>query len=115
MHIALLEAYDTGSHAAWARGYAAHSAHQISLLTLEGRFWKWRMHGGAVTLARRLRELARQPDLILASDMLDLTTLLSLTRDRTHRTPVALYMHENQLTYPTRPGEKRDLHYGYIN
>ena len=115
MHIALLEAYDTGSHAAWARGYTAHSAHQISLLTLEGRFWKWRMHGGAVTLARRLRELTPPPDLILATDMLDLTTLLSLTRDRTHRTPVALYMHENQLSYPTRPGEKRDLHYGYIN
>ena len=115
MHIALLEAYDTGSHAAWARGYAASSAHQVSLLTLEGRFWKWRMHGGAVTLARRLDELAPPPDLILASDMLDLTTLLSLTRQRTHHTPVALYMHENQLTYPTRPNEKRDLHYGFIN
>jgi glycosyltransferase involved in cell wall biosynthesis len=28
---------------------------------------------------------------------------------------VALYFHENQLTYPLQPGEKRDLHYGFIN
>jgi hypothetical protein len=29
--------------------------------------------------------------------------------------PVALYMHENQLTYPWRPGEGRDLTYAMIN
>jgi glycosyltransferase involved in cell wall biosynthesis len=29
--------------------------------------------------------------------------------------PVALYFHENQLTYPLQPGEKRDLHFGFIN
>jgi glycosyltransferase involved in cell wall biosynthesis len=29
--------------------------------------------------------------------------------------PVALYFHENQLTYPLQPGEKRDLHYGFVN
>ena len=115
MHIALLEPYFTGSHAAWARGYAAHSAHQVTLLSLEGRFWKWRMHGGAVTLARRFHELQSRPDIILATDMLDLTTFLSLTRAHTHGTPVALYMHENQLTYPTRSGENRDLHYGFVN
>jgi len=28
--------------------------------------------------------------------------------------PVVLYMHENQLTYPLQPGEKRDLAYGMI-
>ena len=28
---------------------------------------------------------------------------------------MALYFHENQLTYPLQPGEKRDLHYGFIN
>ncbi|MGH2542965.1 MAG: tRNA-queuosine alpha-mannosyltransferase domain-containing protein, partial [Ardenticatenaceae bacterium] len=31
------------------------------------------------------------------------------------RVPVALYCHENQLTYPPVPGSKRDLHYGWIN
>ncbi|MHB0857642.1 MAG: tRNA-queuosine alpha-mannosyltransferase domain-containing protein [Anaerolineae bacterium] len=115
MLIYLLEPYDTGSHRAWVRGIQAHSTHDVVPFTLDGRFWKWRMHGGAVTLASALRQASGKPDLLLASDMLDLTTLLSLTRDLAHDVPVALYMHENQLTYPPRPGEKRDLHYGFIN
>jgi glycosyltransferase involved in cell wall biosynthesis len=118
MRICLLEPYDTGSHGAWVRGYARHSRHEIVPLTLKGQFWKWRMHGGAVTLARAYRErfgAEPGPDLILASDMLDLSTFLALTRDLTHATPTALYMHENQLTYPLRPGEQRDLHYGFLN
>ena len=115
MHICLIEPYDTGSHHAWLQGYARHSQHEILPLTLKGAFWKWRMHGGAVTLARKYQDQGIQADLILASDMLDLTTFLALTSQQTARTPVALYMHENQLTYPPRPGEKRDLHYGFIN
>ncbi len=115
MRICLLEPYNTGSHRTWAEGYAAHSRHQVTLLTLSGQYWKWRMHGGAVTLARYFRERAVQPDQLLATDMLDLTTFLALTRDLAHDIPVALYMHENQLTYPPRPGERRDLHYGFIN
>jgi len=113
--ICLLEPYDAGSHGAWIKGYVAHSVHRLVALTMDGRFWKWRMHGGAITLARRYRSLGIRPDLLLATDMLDLTTFLALTRDVTHATPVALYMHENQLTYPPRPGERRDLHYGFIN
>ena len=115
MQVAIIEPYMTGSHAAWLTGYARHSAHEIVPLTLDGLFWKWRMHGGAVTLARLWRERGLRPDLLLATDMLDLTTFLALTRDLTHGLPTALYMHENQLTYPMRPGEKRDLHYGFIN
>jgi len=115
MEILLIEPYYTGSHQAWADGYARHSRHVVRTLTLPGRFWKWRMHGGAVTLARMYRERQVQADLLLATDMLDLSTFLALTRDLTHNVPTTLYMHENQLTYPPRPGEKRDLHYGFIN
>ncbi len=113
--ICLLEPYYTGSHRAWAAGYAAATGLDLRLLTMDGRFWKWRMHGGAVTLAHAYRDLGVRPDLLLATDMLDLSTFLALTRDRTHSIPTALYMHENQLTYPPPPGEKRDLHYGFIN
>jgi glycosyltransferase involved in cell wall biosynthesis len=115
MRIAVLSPYDTGSHQAWLAGYARHSAHDITPLTLRGQFWKWRMHGAAVTLARHYREQAVAADLLLATDMLDLSTFLALTRDLTHAAPVVLYMHENQLTYPMRPGEARDLHYAFIN
>jgi hypothetical protein len=120
MHILLLEPYLTGSHAAWAQGYAAHSRHDVTTLSLPGRFWKWRMHGGAVTLAREFMVADVTPDGILATDMLDLTTFLALTRARTAHLPVALYCHENQLSYPWSAGDRdvirgRDVHYGFIN
>ena len=114
MNIWLVEPYYSGSHRAWADGYQAHSRHAVRLLTLPGRFWKWRMQGGAVTLARKAQALDERPDLILASDMLNLPTFLTLTSDLAN-VPVALYFHENQLTYPLQPGEKRDLHYGFTN
>jgi glycosyltransferase involved in cell wall biosynthesis len=120
MKVVLLEPYYTGSHAAWADGYAAHSRHQVTVLGLPGRFWKWRMHGGAVTLARQFMEMDAAPDLLLATDMLDLTTFLALTRARTHHLPAAVYFHENQLSYPWSPDDRdmrqgRDVHYGFIN
>ncbi len=125
MKILVVSPYHGGSHAAWAAGYQQHSRHEVSLLTLPDRFWKWRMHGGAVTLARRFREQRLAPDVLLATDMLDVSTFLALTRDRTHDIPLALYMHENQLTYPlpedgtTGPMRRqlgeRDYHYAFIN
>ncbi|HNS50420.1 MAG TPA: DUF3524 domain-containing protein [Anaerolineae bacterium] len=114
MKIWLIEPYLTGSHQAWAEGYRAHSRHQVRLLSLPGRFWKWRMQGGSITLARRAASLG-EPDLLLASDMLNLPVFLALSGPQLARVPVALFFHENQLTYPMPPGEKRDLHYGFIN
>lgn len=58
------------------------------------------MQGAAVTLAKHFLASEVQPDVIIADDMLDLATFLALTRHRTARVPVILYMHENQLTYP---------------
>lgn len=78
------------------------------------------MHGGAVTLAQRFLENGKAYDLILASDMLDLTTFLALTREKTANTKTALYFHENQLAYPWSPKDSdtqsgKDLHYSFIN
>ncbi len=120
MKILILEPYFTGSHAAWAKGLARFSRHEVEVLRLPGQFWKWRMHGAAVTLAQEFCEKNCNPDLILATDMLDLTTFLALTREKTSGVPVALYFHENQITYPWSPGDrdilhKRDKHYGFIN
>jgi len=114
MNLWLVEPYYTGSHQAWADGYRAHSRHEVRLLTLPGRFWKWRMQGGAMTLALKACDPGQQPDLILASDMLNVPIFLTFAGDLSN-VPVALYFHENQLTYPLQPGEKRDLTYGFIN
>ena len=120
MKICLIEPFHTGSHAVWAEEYARYSRHDVELLTLSGRHWKWRMHGGAVTLARQFLAGGGDPDLLLVSDMLDLTTFLALTRRRTSGLPTALYCHENQLTYPwsptdADPARQRDAHYAFIN
>jgi glycosyltransferase involved in cell wall biosynthesis len=113
--ILLVEPFDTGSHAAWMRGYQRHSQHKIEILSLPGQYWQWRMHGGAVTLARLFMESDFNAEFILASDMLDLTTFLALTRSRTSQTRTAVYFHENQLTYPAGPRIKRDLRLGFVN
>ena len=123
--IHLLSPYHGGSHKAWAIGWQKASKHDLTLHTLPDRFWKWRMHGGAVTLARRFLASKTVPDLIVSTDMLDLTTFLALTRQQTAAVPTAVYMHENQLTYPlpqdgsTGPMRRqlgeRDHHYAFIN
>ena len=125
MDILLVSPYHGGSHRVWAEGYREYSEHRVDLLTLPARFWKWRMHGGAVTLARRFMEGGKRPNLILTTDMLDLTTFLALTRRQSAGIPTVLYMHENQLTYPLpedgRSGPmrrqlgERDRHYAFIN
>ncbi len=120
MNVTLIEPFFTGSHAAWAQGYAQHSAHNVNVLSLPGNYWKWRMHGGAVTLARRFLETGERPDLLFVTDMLDLTTFLALTRPKSADIPVAIYFHENQLCYPWSPTSrdkihKRDRHYSFIN
>lgn len=140
MKVLLISPYHGGSHAAWANGYQKFSRHQIRLLTLPARYWKWRMHGGAITLARKfvqewifsgtesdlnISEPFISPKVIIATDMLDLTTFLALTRRSIEPCRTILYMHENQLTYPLpddgetgpmrRQKGERDLHYAFIN
>lgn len=112
MRIALLESYYGGSHKAWADGYCRHSRHDVELLTMPAQFWKWRMQGAAVTFARRLNF---KPDLVLASSMIDLSSLRALTYPRLGDVPFALYFHENQLSYPQNQRQRHGWRYGFIN
>lgn len=120
LKIVLLEPFFAGSHKSWAENYQKHSQHDVFILSMKGRHWKWRMYGGAVSLAKAFLEKDIQPDLILATDMLDLSTFLGLTRSKTANIPVAIYFHENQITYPWSPEDadialKRNNQYGFLN
>jgi glycosyltransferase involved in cell wall biosynthesis len=116
MHILWLDPFHGGSHASVAAGYAARSAHQVTLLTLsQAGGWRWRMRGGAVTLARMACALTTRPDLVVASDMLDLATWRALAGAELASVPAAVYFHENQLTYPLPPGRQRDLGFAWLN
>ncbi|NTV65635.1 MAG: DUF3524 domain-containing protein [Oscillochloris sp.] len=116
MHILWLDPFHGGSHAAVSASYAAYSRHRVTILSLpiDGG-WRWRMRGGAVSLARLAHASALRPDLIIASDMLDLATFRALTVDIFTSVPFAVYFHENQLTYPLPPGRKRDDSFAWIN
>ena len=117
--MAVVEPYFAGSHQQWAEGLATFSRHDVHLITHAGGFWKWRMHGGAVTLARALADASRPVggfNVLVVSDMVNLAALLGVARRSIPpATPVVLYMHENQLTYPTPEGVARDETYGITN
>ena len=120
LRICLLSPYYGGSHRRWADEYKRHSAHEVTILSLPPRHWKWRMHGAAVTFAGMLARAGSSFDLILADEMMDVAVFISLIRSEGIQTPVATYFHENQITYPVSPDDTdapagRDLHYGFIN
>lgn len=116
MRVLLVEPYYDGSHRAWADGYLEHSAHDVRLISHPGRWWKWRMRGAAVTLAAALRDLdGWQPNVVMASDMVDLAHFRALARPFIGEAPVALYFHESQLTYPDPPGVPADDSYALTN
>lgn len=120
MKILLVEPFYAGSHKTWCDDYIRFSRHEVRLLSLEGNFWKWRMHGAAITLAEQANASDFVPDVVIASDFLDLSLFKNLTNKYFKNTQYVIYFHENQLAYPkssldTDVIEKRDNHYGFIN
>lgn len=77
------------------------------------------MQGGAIELAAQSGQMVRAhgtPDAIMATDMVNLPAWLGLMRQQlSPAVPILYYMHENQLTYPSRSGAKPDLTYAMIN
>lgn len=114
----MIEPYFSGSHLAWAEGFERHTTHETHLLTLPGRFWKWRMFGGSLSLGSQAKQLASDvgaPDVLLVSDMADLPSFLGHAGQTLGNPKTVLYMHENQLTYPLSPTARDDLAYAYMN
>jgi glycosyltransferase involved in cell wall biosynthesis len=118
MRVLALEPYYGGSHRALLDGWIARSRHQWTLLTLPPHKWKWRMRHAAVTLAElagKQQATGRQWDVLFASDMLNLAEFLGLASNAVRRLPAVVYFHENQLTYPVRHDDRRDLHFSLTN
>lgn len=115
MRVLFLDPYHGGSHRAFARGWRAHSIHDIVTLDLPGRHWKWRMRHAAWTLAQRAAELEGDFDAVVATDMLDLAAWRGLAPAALAELPVAIYFHENQLSYPAPNHGPRDLHFAFTN
>ena len=121
LQVVLLEPYFTGSHKVWAEGWRRASRHCLHLLTQPGTHWRHRMMASAVPLAEELRRHVDRhgvPDVVVASDMVDLASFLGLCRDELAGVPTVVYFHENQLTQPVSPngvGGLRDRHLAWTN
>jgi glycosyltransferase involved in cell wall biosynthesis len=74
------------------------------------------MRHSAVTFASQLRELPGESwDVLWVSDMLNLAEFLGLAPAGVRELPSVAYFHENQLTYPVRNPNERDLHFAFSN
>ncbi len=112
MRFLFIEPFYGGSHRDFADGLIGHSHHDIHLLTLPARFWKWRMRGAALYFTQVIDDL-RAYDGIITSAMMSLADFTALCDGR--RPPTLVYFHENQLTYPLAPGERMDMQFGFTD
>nr|MDA3959144.1 DUF3524 domain-containing protein [Planctomycetota bacterium] len=105
-----------GSHAAVLDGWRAPSRHQIEVLALPARHWKWRMRHAAWTLSQQAAALEHTDfDLVWATDMLELAAWRGLAPAALAALPHVLYQHETQLLYPDPTGTERDAHFAFSN
>ncbi|MEM7095710.1 MAG: DUF3524 domain-containing protein [Actinomycetota bacterium] len=116
--VLVLEPWYGGSHRAWVDGWAAHSRHELHVLSLPAQFWRWRLRGGAASLAEATQEWVAdhgRPDGVVISGLIDASSYLGLARRSLGSTPVALYLHESQILYPPAPGQRLDIDAGLAN
>ncbi|MBC8872357.1 MAG: DUF3524 domain-containing protein [Planctomycetes bacterium] len=117
-HVLALNAYHGGSHRAFLEGWSRHSRHRFTKLSLPPHKWKWRMRHAAVTFAEQVGHLGTDSsghDVLFCTDMLNLAEFRGLCPPEIRPLPTVVYFHENQLTYPTRHEDQRDLHFAFTN
>lgn len=70
-------------------------------MTLPARYFSWRIRGNALSwaMAHKTQLLAKPWDAIIATSMVDLSTLKGLVPELA-AIPTLLYFHENQFVYP---------------
>ena len=142
MKFLFLNPFSGGSHLDFANGLIEHSSHEIDLISLPARFWKWRMRGAALYFIEKINsgfiekinsgfmeknnsgrvkeadfkkkiEPLVNYDGIIVTDMMSLADFAALAGGRCP--PALVYFHENQITYPLAPGEARDFQFGFTN
>ena len=108
--ILLLSAYRSDSHAAWVDWLTTNLIADWRVLELPGRYFRWRIRGNPLSW---LDAVPAQldgwcPDRILATSMVDLSTLRGLLPELAN-VPTSLYFHENQFAYPVSAGQHQSI------
>lgn len=101
LKLVICDPYHRGSHKQFAETVAEmcrEDGFEVELLTMRGKHWKWRMQGAAAWFNDRL--VSTPADVILTSDMADVSRLRGLLPSPLRNTRIIQYFHENQLTFP---------------
>ena len=107
MNAWLLSAYRAESHAAWADWLVStFSELDWQRFELPGRHFAWRIRGNPLSWLDALPDDA--PNLIVATSMVDLSTLKGL-HPHLGKIPTIYYFHENQFAYPQGKAQLRSL------
>ncbi|MFW5738323.1 MAG: tRNA-queuosine alpha-mannosyltransferase domain-containing protein, partial [Spirochaetota bacterium] len=122
MELLFLESFYGGSHRDVADSIAASSRHDVELMTLPARFWKWRMRGAALSFVRQVRDFSDY-DLVVCTGLMSVADLRALAGDRfppdrfppDRFPPILVYAHETQLAYPAPSEREADLHFAFTD
>lgn len=121
LKLAICDPYHRGSHRQFTETVAEmcrEDGFEVQLFTMRGKHWKWRMQGAAARFSEDL--VSSQPDVILTTDMVDVSRLRGLLPAHLRNTRIIQYFHENQLTFPWPDhdpdlGQRIDRTYGMTN
>jgi len=112
MRILFLEPFYGGSHRDVVDNLLRFSSHDVTLDTLPAHHWKWRLRSSGLHFAETVSD-PESYDLVVTTGM---TTVADMQRAwGCDRPPLAIYVHETQLTYPTPKGESVDLHLAFTD
>ncbi|GAA5316064.1 MAG: DUF3524 domain-containing protein [Candidatus Pelagadaptatus aseana] len=103
MRILLLSAYDAVSHRYWHKGLTQQfPEHHWQVLTLPDRHFSWRLRGNSLTWGfGEYRGILEQPwDQVIATSMVDLSSLRGMVPALGQCKQTTVYFHENQFAYP---------------
>lgn len=119
MNILLFESYFGGSHKLWAEQLKKYSKHDVQIIGLKARHWKWRMEASSFGFVSQINTIKKRPDLLITTSMSDLPFLKTILPSSWKEIPWVYYMHENQFSYPKSildqdSSKNRDFHYGMI-
>lgn len=101
MRVLLLSAYEAVSHRYWAQSLMAQLDDiEWTLLSLPPRHFAWRIRGNPLSWMLKAHDTLSQAfDVVLATSMVDLATLVGLF-PHLGRAKKVVYFHENQFAYP---------------
>ncbi len=101
MRVLLLSAYEAVSHRYWAHSLMAQlDEFSWTLLSLPPRHFAWRIRGNPLSWMLKEHDTLNQSfDVVLATSMVDLATLVGLF-PHLGRAKKVVYFHENQFAYP---------------